>query len=119
MVITAPIGPSSRRYANAAAIVASDLDPPRLLDRLKRIEKAFGRRRNRRWGARVLDIDIVLWSAGPWRSRALTIPHTQYRNRAFVLGPANAIAPHWRDPDTGFTLRQLYARLTHPRPAPR
>lgn len=119
IITTPPLGPSLRRYANAAAIVASDLEPPALLERTKRIERDFGRRRSRRWGARVLDIDIVLWSGCRWRSRSLTVPHAQFRRRAFVLTPAAAIAPRWRDPVTGLCVQHLFARLTHPRPAPR
>jgi 2-amino-4-hydroxy-6-hydroxymethyldihydropteridine diphosphokinase len=44
----------------------------------------------------VLDLDIVLWSGGRWRSRQLTIPHPALADRAFVLQPLAAIAPAWR-----------------------
>ncbi len=116
---SAPLGPSRRRYANAAALVKSALSPPRLLKRLQRLECAFGRqRRGRRWGARVLDLDIVLWSGDGWHSPGLTIPHPRFRERRFVLAPAARIAPNWRDPLTGLTLRQLAARLARPRPLP-
>ncbi|WP_315762348.1 2-amino-4-hydroxy-6-hydroxymethyldihydropteridine diphosphokinase [Sphingomonas sp. Y38-1Y] len=116
IIASAPIGPSIRRYANAAALIESDLAPPAMLAALKAIERAAGRRRGRRWGARVLDLDIVLWSRGRWHSRNLTIPHVAFRTRDFVLTPATAIAPGWRDPVTGITLRQLRARLARPRP---
>lgn len=110
---TAPLGPSLRRYANAAALVATRHAPLDLLDVLQRMEKAFGRRRwGRRWRARTLDIDIVVWSEGIWRDDRLTIPHPAFRDRDFVLGPAAAIAPSWRDPVSGLTLRHLHARLT-------
>lgn len=117
---TAPLGPSRRRYANAAAIVHSRLDPPALLACLKAIEAEFGARRaGRPWRARVLDLDIVLWSGGPWSSRGLTVPHAAFRTRSFVLRPAATIAPDWRDPLTGLTVHHLLARLTRPRPTPR
>lgn len=116
---SAPLGPSLRRYANAAAVVATELGPIELLALLQRIERAFGRRRRgRRWRARPLDLDIVLWSGGVWLSDGLTIPHPAFRHRGFVLGPAAAIAQHWRDPGTGLTVRHLRARLTHPRRVP-
>ena len=51
----------------------------------------MARLRYSRWRARVLDLDIVLWSAGPWASERLVIPHGEFRRRAFVLGPAAAI----------------------------
>ncbi len=121
---SAPLGPSIRRYANAAAVVETALAPVPLLALLKRIESAFGRRQGgRRWGARVLDLDIVLWSGGRWASPGLTLPHRAFRERLFVLGPAAEIAPHWRDPapgrTRGHTLRQLAARLTRPGRLPR
>nr|WP_246359432.1 2-amino-4-hydroxy-6-hydroxymethyldihydropteridine diphosphokinase [Sphingomonas yantingensis] len=109
---SAPIGPSLRRYANAAALLDSELSPPAMLAALKAIERDFGRRRGRRWGARTLDLDIILWGGGRWRTRPLTIPHAAFRTRDFVLTPAVAIAPDWRDPVTGLTLRQLRTRLT-------
>jgi 2-amino-4-hydroxy-6-hydroxymethyldihydropteridine diphosphokinase len=107
VIETPPIGPSTRRFANAAVLLDSDEAPDALLARLKRIEQAFGRRRGRRWGARVIDLDIVLWSGGCWSSRTLTIPHPHFRQRDFVLRPLAAIAPEWRDPVTGRTVRQL------------
>lgn len=110
VIATAPLGPSRRRYANAAAILATDLPPDALLRRLKAVERRFGRRPGRRWAARVLDLDLVLWEGGAWSSPGLTVPHVAFRQRRFVLAPAAAIAPHWRDPLTGRTLRQLLGR---------
>lgn len=111
VIRSAPLGPSRRRYANGAALIKTKLDPEKLLDLLQRIETDFGRRRSgQRWTARVLDLDIVLWSGGAWASSGLIIPHPEFRRRAFVLGPAKAIAPDWRDPLSGLSLRQLYRR---------
>jgi 2-amino-4-hydroxy-6-hydroxymethyldihydropteridine diphosphokinase len=118
IMASAPLGPSTRTFANAAAMIVSDETPPALLARLKQIERGFGRRSGRRWGARVIDLDIVAWSGGRWRSATLAIPHPAFRTRAFVLAPLCAIAPRWRDPATGLTMRQLHARLTRTRPAP-
>ena len=115
-----PLGPSRRRYANAAVVLETRLDPAQLLAALKRIEQAFGRRTGgQRWRARVIDLDVVLWSGGAYAAPELTIPHPHFRARTFVLGPARAIAGHWRDPITGLTVHQLHARLTRPRPLPK
>lgn len=111
IITTPPVGPSLRRFANGALLLASDLEPESLLRRLQSIERRFGRRRARRWGARRLDIDIILWSGGIVRQPRLTIPHVDFRHRNFVLTPATAIAPDWRDPVTGLSLRHLHARL--------
>jgi 2-amino-4-hydroxy-6-hydroxymethyldihydropteridine diphosphokinase len=112
IIASAPVGPSLRRYANAVAMIETIMGPPELLGYLKRIEAAFGRRqRGQRWGARVLDLDIILWSGGIWSSSGLAIPHATFRERHFVLNPANQIAANWRDPITGLSLRHLKARL--------
>lgn len=108
---TPALGPSKRRFANAVLILETGEAPPDLLRRLKAIERAHGRRAGRRWGARVLDLDILLWSEGAWSGPGLTIPHPHFRARGFVLDPLARVAPGWRDPLTGLTIRQLRARL--------
>ncbi|MEE9434860.1 MAG: 2-amino-4-hydroxy-6-hydroxymethyldihydropteridine diphosphokinase [Sphingorhabdus sp.] len=117
-----PLGPSRREYANAAALIVSPLDPPRLLSRLQAVEAHFGRnRRGQKWRARTLDIDIILWSGGIWTSSSppLAIPHPEFHGRGFVLEPAAKIAGTMRDPLTGLTIRQLHSRFLHPKPLDR
>lgn len=117
-----PVGPSSRKYANAAVMVESSLLPDALLTELNAIEHHFGRlRTGQRWRARTLDLDIILWSGGLWISDHpdLSIPHREYANRHFVLGPCAEIAPDWRDPISGRTLRQLFHCLNRPKPLDR
>ena len=119
-VVTTPaLGPAGRAFANAAAILATDLAPDALLAALKGIERAFGRRGGRRWGPRVLDLDIIRWSQGAWGGPGPIVPHPEFRRRGFVLAPLAAIAPDWRDPLTGATVRQLARRLARPRPVDR
>jgi 2-amino-4-hydroxy-6-hydroxymethyldihydropteridine diphosphokinase len=119
IISSRPIGPSQRRYANAAILIESALMPPALLLKLKSIEHDFGRRAaGQRWSARVLDLDIILWSGGVWVDKTLTIPHPEYRSRSFVLGPLRNVAPQWRDPLTGFSTLQLKACLDRKRPCP-
>ena len=116
IILNRAIGGAGRDFANAVALIESDLDPPRLLHRLKAMEREFGRRRSKHWAARVLDLDIALWSGGRFRSRGLNIPHQAMESRSFVLQPRAAIAPHWRVRGA-FTTRHLAERLA--RRAPR
>ncbi|QTH21960.1 2-amino-4-hydroxy-6-hydroxymethyldihydropteridine diphosphokinase [Rhizorhabdus wittichii] len=114
IIATPALGPAGRSFANAAVIVETRLDPPALLARLKGLEAAFGRRRGRRWGARVLDLDILLWSEGGWaqrRGQRLTIPHRELERRDFVLRPLLAIAPGWPVGEGRRTVRHARARL--------
>lgn len=119
IIASAPLGPSIRRFANTAVVVKTSLTPPELLQILKAIERRWGRRTGRRWGARVLDLDIILWSGGVYDTPDLTIPHSAFRQRAFVLSPIVKLTPDWRDPRSGLTMRQLHARLTRRRALPR
>ncbi|MFS0737786.1 2-amino-4-hydroxy-6-hydroxymethyldihydropteridine diphosphokinase [Sphingomonas sp. 1P06PA] len=118
VIATPALGPAGRGFANAAAIILIDRPPPALLALLKRIERDFGRRPGRRWGARSLDLDILLWNGGHWPPRprraapgGLAVPHTEIARRRFVLDPLLAIAAGWRDPRSGHTIRQLRARF--------
>ena len=115
IVLNAAHGGAGRDFANAVALVESPLDPPAVLSRIKSLEREFGRRRGRRWGPRVLDLDIVLWSGGDFRAQGLTIPHAHLADRSFVLQPLAAIAPGWRV--GGLSVRHLAQRLA--RRAPR
>jgi 2-amino-4-hydroxy-6-hydroxymethyldihydropteridine diphosphokinase len=119
IITSRPIGPSLRSYANAAAIVATALEPLAMLDALQAIERHFHRRRYRRWGPRTLDLDLLLWSGGIVAQKRLAVPHPAFAARAFVLEPLRAIAPDWREPMTGLTITQLAARLTRPKPVDR
>jgi 2-amino-4-hydroxy-6-hydroxymethyldihydropteridine diphosphokinase len=110
IILNPAIGGAGREFANAVALVESPLEPLDMLAAVKAIERAFGRRPGRRWGSRVLDLDLVVWSGGRFQSPALTIPHSRLATRDFVLGPLSAIAPAW--PIIGaLTPRHLSARL--------
>ena len=108
-------GGAGRDFANSVALVESALEPPEVLKALKALEREFGRRRGRRWGSRVLDLDIIAWSGGKWRSRGLTVPHKGATDRSFVIGPLATIAPGWRL-DGHLTAYHFAHRLARRRP---
>jgi len=114
IILNSAHGGAGRDFANAVALVESNLEPATLLSRLKSLEREFGRRAGRRWGPRVLDLDIALWSGGRFRSRRLTVPHPQLSRRSFVLEPLAAIAPRWLVGP--FSVRHLAHRLARRRP---
>lgn len=123
---TRPLGPSKRTFANAAVAVVTDRSPAEVLTVLQAIEAGFGRRPGRRWGARVLDLDIVAAGAAVvpsrlrWRAAraGLIVPHRGLAVRRFVLDPMVEIAPDWRHPVSNLRLRHLHARNRRPARSP-
>jgi 2-amino-4-hydroxy-6-hydroxymethyldihydropteridine diphosphokinase len=116
ILLNPALGDAGRDFANSVALIESDLLPRPMLAELKALEQAFGRRPGKRWGPRVLDLDILAWDGGKLRSRALTIPHLALEQRVFMLRPLKAIAPAWRIRGP-LTARHLAHRLA--RRAPR
>ncbi len=96
IILNKAVGGAGRDFANAVALVETTFEPPAMLAAIKRIERDFGRRRGRRWGERVLDLDLVAWDGKRYVTRMLTIPHPRLKYRDFVLGPLAAVAPHWQ-----------------------
>ena len=91
---TAPWGVVEQDFfANAAAIVRTQLEPLELLAHAKSIERAMGRQAGTRWGPRLIDIDILYFGGRALESEHLTLPHRDLFNRAFVLVPLAEIAP--------------------------
>jgi 2-amino-4-hydroxy-6-hydroxymethyldihydropteridine diphosphokinase len=88
-----PLGPSDQpRYINAVAALDSTLAPMQMLDALQTIEREQGRIRGERWGARTLDLDIILFGQRIIDEPRLQVPHYHMQARAFVLYPLAEIA---------------------------
>ncbi|WP_439533743.1 2-amino-4-hydroxy-6-hydroxymethyldihydropteridine diphosphokinase [Polymorphobacter sp.] len=116
---TAPMGPGGRRFANAVLRTRWTGSAIDLLHLIKRIEQQFGRRPSRRWGDRVLDLDLLALGQMRVSGPGLTLPHPGLPHRRFVLDPLVEVAPGWRHPGINATARQLRARLLRSRPAVR
>jgi 2-amino-4-hydroxy-6-hydroxymethyldihydropteridine diphosphokinase len=80
-------------FLNAAIGVETDLTPHALLEAGLAIETAMGRIRERRWGPRVIDIDVLSYAGAEIADERLVLPHRFVRERAFVLVPLAEIAP--------------------------
>jgi len=90
-----PMGPQDQPdYFNAVMEVAVTIEPLALLDRLQAIEKDQGRvRQDARWGARSLDLDILLYGGKIIENDRLVVPHYGISDRPFVLYPLQEISP--------------------------
>ena len=101
---TEPVDAPPPRYLNAVAAGYTDLAPHELLTALHAIEALLGRRRSTRNAPRVIDLDLILYSARLMRSSALSLPHPRYLSREFVRGPLRELGLGWKDPATGAEL---------------
>lgn len=108
---TEPVGKTDQPlFLNMAVEIETDLEPLELLHAIKAIEREGGRRPSDRWGPRPIDIDIVLWGDHVMDCEELTLPHKEFRRRAFVLVPLAEIAPETVDPVSGLTVAELAAQ---------
>ena len=95
------IGPGEQPdYINAVALLKTKITAHNLLQQLQRIENQHGRTRHERWGARTLDLDILLFDQVIISDDILTIPHLRMETRAFVMRPLADIDPDGRMPQT-------------------
>ncbi len=104
---TKPVGPPQPDYLNGCALLKVELYPHQLLETLLEVEQKFGRVRGERWGARTLDLDLILYDDLILDTPSLKIPHPCMRERAFVLVPLAEIAPNWIEPVSGKTITEL------------
>ena len=107
--------PGTPDFCDQALLIGWDGSPEALLQTLQQTEIAFGRpEKHRRDESRTLDCDLILFDAEQRRTATLTLPHPRARQRRFVLELLVEIAPDWRFPDTGETVREAYCRLPAP-----
>lgn len=108
---TKPVGPTQPDYLNGCAILEVQQTPEELLSLLQAIELQFGRVRTEKWGARTLDLDIILYEDLILNTPNLTIPHPYFTQRAFVLVPLAEIAGDWIEPRSQMAIAQLVKNI--------
>lgn len=110
---SSPLGPPGQPdYLNAVAGLQTALPPHELLAALHAIENAHDRVRQERWGARTLDLDLLLYGSDEIDTKDLTVPHVELKNRNFVLIPLVELWPEAALPD-GTSLAGLEAARLH------
>jgi 2-amino-4-hydroxy-6-hydroxymethyldihydropteridine diphosphokinase len=109
------VGPQGR-FLNAAVVGEFDRTPRALLATLLTLEGQHGRERPHAGAARTLDLDLIFFGEERVEEPGLVVPHPRFRDRRFVLEPLAEVAPDWRDPVTGLTVRELLGRLPQPLP---
>ena len=98
-------------FLNICVAAKSDLTPRELLHLIQAIETEMGREPSRRWGPRLIDIDILFYDKIIIQDEELTIPHPHLAERAFVLAPLAVIIPDFRHPQTGLSVQEMLERV--------
>ena len=108
-----PLGNAKTWFVNSAIEIDTELGAEALLKRLKAIEDAMGRKRvkGKRWGSRIIDLDILLWNQEVVQKKNLKIPHPEMHKRRFVLLPLAELAPHVIHPQIGSSVSALLATV--------
>jgi 2-amino-4-hydroxy-6-hydroxymethyldihydropteridine diphosphokinase len=111
---TAPWGKKDQPdFLNMALQVNCTHPPVELLRILKRIEKKMGREKGCKWGPRLIDIDILFYSARIVKTRDLSIPHPFFEQRPFAIVPMAEISPNFADPRSARKMKDYLTEIDH------
>jgi len=98
-------------FINCAVKIETALSPFDLLKSIQSVEDKMGRRREERWGPRMIDLDIIFYDKLVIETPELTIPHPRAHLRRFILLPISEIEPELVHPIFGVSVLQLLNRL--------
>jgi len=112
---TSPVGgpPGQPGFLNSALRLETSLSAFALLEVAQSIETSLGRTRGRRWEARVIDIDLLLFGERVVDSPMLTLPHPRLHERRFVLEPLSELAGDLIHPVLGISITTLADTMRH------
>ncbi|MEK6647528.1 MAG: 2-amino-4-hydroxy-6-hydroxymethyldihydropteridine diphosphokinase [Candidatus Firestonebacteria bacterium] len=79
------------KFINAVTRIKTILKPHKLLSKCKDIEKKLKRKRTKRWGPRIIDLDILMYDSIKVKSKRLVLPHPRMNKRKFVLEPLKEV----------------------------
>jgi len=108
-----PHGNAKTWFVNSVIQLETEFSPADLLKQTKKIEDAMGRKRvkGKRWGSRVVDLDILLFNNEILNKRNLKLPHPRMAKRRFVLAPLAELAPQLVHPGLNQSISELLATV--------
>jgi len=106
-----PHGNAKTWFANSVVEIETELGAPELLKQLKAIEQQMGRKRakGKRWGSRIIDLDIIFYDMEIIEKRTLKVPHKRMADRKFVLLPLSELAPQLIHPSLNLSVSEMLA----------
>jgi 2-amino-4-hydroxy-6-hydroxymethyldihydropteridine diphosphokinase len=112
-----PHGNAKTWFANSVVEIETEVGAVELLKHLKAIEKQMGRKRvkGKRWGSRVIDLDILFYDMEIIEKRTLRIPHKRMPERRFVLLPLSELAPQLIHPSLNLSVSEMLATVKDPK----
>jgi 2-amino-4-hydroxy-6-hydroxymethyldihydropteridine diphosphokinase len=103
-----PHGDAKEWYINGVIEIETEVKPELLLNKFKNIERAMGRKKVRKkWGARIIDLDLLLYDSLVLNKKNLKIPHPEMHQRKFVLIPLSEVAPQVIHPVLSASISEL------------
>ena len=107
-----PHGDAKTWFGNSVVEIETEISPTDLLKQLKKIEESMGRKRvkGKRWGSRIIDLDILFFDMEIIDKRNLKIPHPRIPERRFVLAPLSELAPQLVHPALNASVSELLAK---------
>jgi 2-amino-4-hydroxy-6-hydroxymethyldihydropteridine diphosphokinase len=112
-----PHGDAKTWFANSVIEVETDLGAPEFLKKLLAIEEHMGRKRvkGKRWGSRIIDLDILFFDMELISKKNLKVPHPRLQERRFVLLPLSELAPQLIHPSLNLSISTLLAKVKDPK----
>ena len=106
--LSEPVGVTGQDwYLNTVISLSTDISSHGLLEKLLEIERLLGRVRKKRWEARIIDLDLLLFDLEIIKSENLTVPHPLMHQRRFVLKPMIDLSPELKHPVLNKTMAKL------------
>jgi 2-amino-4-hydroxy-6-hydroxymethyldihydropteridine diphosphokinase len=99
-------------YLNMVIVLQTDLPAQTILEKILAIEEVMGRKREEKWGSRIIDIDILYYNQDIITEPGLNVPHPELHKRRFTLEPLAEIAPDFTHPVLKKNNQQLKNELS-------
>ena len=110
---TEPVGVERQDwYVNGVLFLSTDISPQDLLTSILAVEKEMGRKRNKKWDSRIIDLDLLLFGQDVIKEDDLAVPHPLMHRRRFVLMPMVQLAPDLIHPVLGKSMAALLGDIS-------